>query len=312
MGVIRRAVRTLGFSGVLGLVAVLGVGVALAASAHHPSTHVPPHGLSAAARHRLASAYGRLPLSFEQNRGQADRRVRFLVHGSGYTLGLTDHGALLALTRKSSPASGARTAAAGLRGHPAAPHASVRTLSVGFLGASRGVRLTAGQRLAGRVNYMIGNDRRRWHTNIPTFSGAAYHGVWSGIDATFTGSQRQLEYVFTVAPGADPRQIRLGYHGQSGLRLDRSGNLIVTAGAEGTVRQLAPHAYQIANGRKLTDKAIRRGVFHSVPDLITAIETYLNATNESPTPFVWTATTDQILEKVRRGRVALNQPANQN
>jgi len=57
---------------------------------------------------------------------------------------------------------------------------------------------------------------------------------------------------------------------------------------------------------KLTDKAIRRGVFHSVPDLIDAIEAYLNATNESPTPFVWTATTDQILEKVRRGRVALS------
>ncbi len=63
---------------------------------------------------------------------------------------------------------------------------------------------------------------------------------------------------------------------------------------------------------RLTDKAIRRGVFHSVPDLIAAIETYLNTTNESPTPFVWTATTDQILDKVRRGRVSLNQPANQN
>jgi transposase len=56
---------------------------------------------------------------------------------------------------------------------------------------------------------------------------------------------------------------------------------------------------------KLTDKAIRRGVFHSVPDLITAIETYLEATNTNPQPFVWTATADQILEKVRRGRVAL-------
>ena len=56
---------------------------------------------------------------------------------------------------------------------------------------------------------------------------------------------------------------------------------------------------------KLTDKAIRRGVFHSVPDLITAIETYLAATNENPRPFTWTATTDQILEKVRRGRVTL-------
>ena len=56
---------------------------------------------------------------------------------------------------------------------------------------------------------------------------------------------------------------------------------------------------------KLTDKAIRRGVFHSVPDLITAIEAYLQANNESPEPFVWTQTAEQILEKVRRGRVAL-------
>ncbi|MCA1699098.1 MAG: IS630 family transposase [Actinobacteria bacterium] len=57
---------------------------------------------------------------------------------------------------------------------------------------------------------------------------------------------------------------------------------------------------------KLTDKAIRRAIFHSVPDLIAAIDAYLNATNQDPTPFIWTATTDQILEKVRRGRLALD------
>jgi transposase len=57
---------------------------------------------------------------------------------------------------------------------------------------------------------------------------------------------------------------------------------------------------------KLTDKAIRRGIFKSVPDLIGAIEAYLKATNDNPQPFTWTATTDQILEKVRRGRVTLD------
>ena len=50
--------------------------------------------------------------------------------------------------------------------------------------------------------------------------------------------------------------------------------------------------------RELTDKAIRRGVFHSVPDLITAIEEYLKATNDNPKPFVWTATAEAILAKV--------------
>lgn len=57
--------------------------------------------------------------------------------------------------------------------------------------------------------------------------------------------------------------------------------------------------------RELTDKAIRRGVFKSVPDLIAAIEAYLEANNSDPKPFVWTATAEDILAKVRRGRVAL-------
>jgi transposase len=57
--------------------------------------------------------------------------------------------------------------------------------------------------------------------------------------------------------------------------------------------------------RELTDKALRRGVFHSVPDLIAKIEEYLDAHNDNPKPFIWTATADEILVKVARGRVAL-------
>jgi transposase len=57
--------------------------------------------------------------------------------------------------------------------------------------------------------------------------------------------------------------------------------------------------------RDLTDKALRRGVFHSVPDLITKIEEYLTAHNDNPKPFIWTATAEDILAKVARGRVAL-------
>ncbi|HME03179.1 MAG TPA: IS630 family transposase [Solirubrobacteraceae bacterium] len=57
--------------------------------------------------------------------------------------------------------------------------------------------------------------------------------------------------------------------------------------------------------RELTDKAIRRGVFYSVPDLITAIDEYLKAHNDDPKPFVWTASIDSILEKVGRCKAVL-------
>ena len=48
-----------------------------------------------------------------------------------------------------------------------------------------------------------------------------------------------------------------------------------------------------------------RRVRCSVPDLITAIDAYLAANNTNPTPFTWTKTADQIIEKVQRGRVTL-------
>jgi hypothetical protein len=57
--------------------------------------------------------------------------------------------------------------------------------------------------------------------------------------------------------------------------------------------------------RELTDKNIRRGSFPSVPDLIASIEDYLRVHNDDPKPYVWTATAESILEKVRRGRLAL-------
>jgi transposase len=57
--------------------------------------------------------------------------------------------------------------------------------------------------------------------------------------------------------------------------------------------------------RELTNKRIRRGVFHSVPDLIAAIEEYLAAHNDDPRPFVWTAEIDTIMEKISRARTVL-------
>ena len=57
--------------------------------------------------------------------------------------------------------------------------------------------------------------------------------------------------------------------------------------------------------REITDKAIRRGSFTSVQELIDAIQEFIDVHNDDPKPFVWTATADEIIEKVQRGRVAL-------
>jgi transposase len=58
--------------------------------------------------------------------------------------------------------------------------------------------------------------------------------------------------------------------------------------------------------REITDKRIRRGVFHSVKQLIAAIDDYIAQHNEQPTTFVWTAKVETILAKVRRARAVLD------
>jgi len=57
--------------------------------------------------------------------------------------------------------------------------------------------------------------------------------------------------------------------------------------------------------RDLTQNRIRRGIFHSVEDLIAAIYEYLARHNEDPKPFIWTKTASDILEKVTRAHQAL-------
>lgn len=61
--------------------------------------------------------------------------------------------------------------------------------------------------------------------------------------------------------------------------------------------------------RESTDKALRRDVFHSAPDLVTAIQKYIDAGNETPNPTQWTASAESILAKFARGRIALQKAA---
>jgi len=57
--------------------------------------------------------------------------------------------------------------------------------------------------------------------------------------------------------------------------------------------------------REITTKRIRRGTFHSVPELIAAIEDYITINNQNPKPFVWTKTADEIIAKVSRCKAML-------
>jgi hypothetical protein len=174
--------------------------------------------------HAVSVAFGRLPLSFEPNVGQADPRVRFLAHGRSYTLFLTDAGAVLALqapaTRPALPAAlSRRPALPAVTRRPtvttygpalaARPWATGATVRISLLDADPHPRLEAVGRLPGVVNYFLGNDPRRWRAGIPTYAQVVYHNVYPGIDQVFFSRGGQPGYAFVLRPGADPAAIRL-------------------------------------------------------------------------------------------------------
>jgi transposase len=59
--------------------------------------------------------------------------------------------------------------------------------------------------------------------------------------------------------------------------------------------------------KELTERRLKHGVFTSVPALVDAIELWAEHWNDDPKPFVWHKAAEEIIEKVRRGRVALHQ-----
>jgi hypothetical protein len=244
------------------MIGILGVPVETARTTAAP-VDPPP-----ASRPGPKLRYGALPLSFEPNEGQTDGQVRFLARGPKYTLFLTSDEALLALRSQATN-----------REHSATDS----VLQIRLLGSNPNTTLTGTDELQGKSNYFVGNDPRKWRTNIPNFAKVKYGDVYPGVDLVYYGSQGQLEYDLVLAPGADPDVIAFdvettlqtgGRHLASPLRIAENGDLVIATGAgDVTLRQPLIYqpgpadgarqtagrtridgCYQIAQGRRVTFK----------------------------------------------------------
>jgi hypothetical protein len=193
---------------------------------------------------RVSEAYGQLPLHFEANRGQTHEDVRFLSRGPGYTLYLTAVEAVLVLTTNADGRADLRSSQA-QRDAPASAKSAVLRMSI--VGAAPKPLVSGLDELPGKANYFIGNDRAKWRTSVPTYAKVHYRDVYPGIDLLYYGNQRQLEYDFVVARGADPKKIVLGFQGAERLEIDAQGELVLHA-AGGAIHQRKPFIYQEIDG----------------------------------------------------------------
>jgi hypothetical protein len=231
-----RALRAVTALAIVSISFGLGSPRASAASRDHQRQAAPAASRQAGPEAKLLS----VPLSFEPNQGQSASTVQFLSRGSGYALFLTPGNVVLNLERQ-QPASAAATAQA-----PEA--ASVDTLRMSLIGANAKANAVGQVRQPGVVSYFIGNDPKKWRTGIPTYGKVNYAQIYPGVDLVFYGNQRQLEYDFVVAPGADPSRIAWRIDGAT-ASVGAQGNLTLNA-PNGPASFKKPVLYQMDGNKK--------------------------------------------------------------
>jgi hypothetical protein len=171
-----------------------------------------------------------LPLTFEENRGQAPDGVRFLSHSSDGEFLFTPHKVVLPCSAKGSP--------------------------VSLLLGNDASSLRTEEPTNGVANYYTGNDRTHWLQGIPLDRQIRYEQAAPGVDLVFHGKDGRLEYDLQVAPGADVEAMRLSLSGGASFHLEADGTATVQLANTNSACQglhfLAPIATQQIDGKTAT------------------------------------------------------------
>ncbi len=180
------------------------------------------------ASHKAAAGklLGSMPLFFVPNAGQADSAARFVARGHGYELDLDE----------SALAIKAHTG----RKNDAAP----APILMQFAGANPAPEIEGASPGAAKINYLIGNDPKKWRRNLPVYRQVRYVNLYPGIDLVCYGLDGgKLEYDLVVAPGADPGRIRFRFGAGHTAAIGADGDLHVD-GDHGSLSIGQPVFYQ--------------------------------------------------------------------
>jgi PKD repeat protein len=219
--------------------------------------------------------FGRIPLYFIPNKGQADASAQFYAKASNYTLWVTKEGLVFDKIRKNESGNTAfPRVKSDIKNHSEADpywnakEGSIETVTkarvkgntgcqyernvsrLSFIGANENPKISAGEATDYRVNYFMGNDKRNWRTDIETSASIIYENLYENIDFKVYGLEKQIEYDWIVRPGADPNKILFEYRNVKSIKIAEDGNLVVHT-AFGDLVHKKPAGYQIIRGERV-------------------------------------------------------------
>jgi hypothetical protein len=186
----------------------------------------------------------RMHIPFIANKGQINEAVSFYAKTFGGTLYVTEKGDMIySLPR------GAKAKAIHAREKAAANRKTdVWVLKENLLGAYK-IHPEGMDKAKTQVSYFTGKDKKRWKSNIPTYSRLSLGMVYDGIELSLKAYGKNVEKIFTVYPAGSVDVISLAIDGASSLTINRNGELEIQTGL-GPVRFSAPLAYQVIDGKR--------------------------------------------------------------
>jgi hypothetical protein len=240
-----------------------------------------------AAQAQIPAALGNLPLYFEAAPGRANHPAQFVARGDDYQFLISPAEAQLNLQK-----TGAAT-----------QKISSQTVRMQFVGAGSQAQIHGNDELPGKVNYLIGNNSAQWRTGVATFARVQVDQLYPGVNLVYYGNQRQLEYDFTLAPGANPDAIKIRFAGVDKISVDAQGKLVLAVG-NNEILQPAPVIYQmidgarkaVGGGYRILDKqavAFTIGKYdHKLPLVIDPILSFSTYFGGNSTDIAWSVALD--------------------
>lgn len=191
-------------------------------------------------------------VSFEENRGQFDRRVRFAARAGGAVVFLTAAEAVYVLPMAKRPEPGIESREPGdiftKDQRPETADQTAFALRMKLVGANPASTFAGEELRAQRSNYFKGADAAGWQTDVRNFGAVRFENVYDGVSMLWRGRENgATQYDFIVAPNRDAGQIALEFDGADALEIDAGGNLLIHTAA-GTIKQAKPFTYQETGG----------------------------------------------------------------
>ena len=190
---------------------------------------------------------------FIENKGQWDPEVKYLARICGMNAWITNSGVvydyykiirnfdaaeMLKMNPKEKQDSENKNTS--IQGH---------IIKLQLVNTEKNIFSAGNNRREGCYNYLTGNDKNKWASNVPLFDNIELQGIYKGIDVKYYYDNGMLRYDYKVKAGADISQLKFRFEGQNRININSNGEVVLKT-TSGDVTNGKIYAYQMDKDKK--------------------------------------------------------------